>query len=105
MAGLTVGILDLELFMQRLDIVLDPLDQQGLILEYGPANVRTNKETVETWKDPEHLVCVLGRSKLVSKTSCDAFLDSVYAFVIPGLEKYISKEMQKHGGSGGKIWG
>ena len=60
-------VLDLELGVERLDIVLDPLDELRLVLADGATDVRPHEERVEPREDAEHLVGVLGGAQLVSK--------------------------------------
>ena len=72
--------LHLQLLVQGPDIVLDPLDELGLVLTDGAADVRPHKQRVEPERgggggegqeeeepgeDAEHLVGVLGGAELV----------------------------------------
>ena len=67
----------LEFFVKGLDVILDPLDELGLILSDGTPDVRSDEEGVEARKDAEHLVGVLRRSQLVAETSRDTSLNAV----------------------------
>ena len=65
LAGLRLVVLHLELLVQGLDVVLDLLDELGLVLPDGAADVGPHKQRVEAREDLEHLVGVLGRAELV----------------------------------------
>lgn len=56
----------LELVMKCLNVILHPLDQLGLVFADCTSDVWTHKQSIEPGEDPEHLVCILGCSKLVS---------------------------------------
>ena len=61
-------VLYLELGVERLDVVLDPLYELGLVLADGAPDVRSHEERVEPREDAEHLVGVLGGAQLVSQS-------------------------------------
>lgn len=65
---------NLELFMEALNVILDPLDELCLVLPNGTTDMGTHKQGVEAREDAEHLVGILGRTQLVSEASCDAGL-------------------------------
>lgn len=75
-------VLDLELLVQRLDVVFDALDQLGLVLANGAADVRSNEERVETREDAEHLIGVLRSAEQVTQAGRDARLDAIDSLVI-----------------------
>ena len=74
----------LELVVQTLDVVLDPLDELGLVLADGAADVRPHEERVVAREDAEHLDGVLGRAELVPQPRRDASLHPVNTLVVPG---------------------
>lgn len=79
---LALRILDLELFVKRLDVILDSLDQLSLVLADGASDVRANKERIEAREYSKHLVGVLCRPQLITKTSRDAGLHTVDSLVV-----------------------
>lgn len=68
---------DLELLVQRFDVVLDALYELRLVLADGAADVRPHEQRVEPREDAEHLVRVLGRAQLVAQVRRDARLHAV----------------------------
>lgn len=72
--------------MQRLNVVLDPLDELCLVLPDRPSDVGTHKESVVAGEDAEHLVGALGSAQLVPQTSSYARLNSIDALVVPGVK-------------------
>ena len=89
---LTELLLYLELVMQRLDVVFDALDELRLVFTDGSADVRPHEQRVEAGEDAEHLVGILCSSKLVSETSSDTCLHSVYSLIIPLRRKTSDNE-------------
>ena len=81
-AGFALRVLHFELFVQRLDVILDSLNQLGLVLTDGAADVRPDKESVETREDAEHLIGVPRRAELIAQTCSDSRFNSVNSLVI-----------------------
>ena len=69
--------------MQGLNVIFDPLHKLGLVLSDGSTDMWPHKQGVEAREDSEHLIGVLGCSKLVSQSSCDPRLNSVNSLVVP----------------------
>ena len=65
--SLAVNVLDLELLVQGFDVVLDSLNQLGLIFPDGTPDVRPHKKGVEPGEKPEHFVGILGRFEMRRK--------------------------------------
>ncbi len=65
--SLAVYILDLEFLVQGFDVVLDSLNQLGLVFSDGTPDMGPHEEGVEPREDAEHLVGILGRSELSGK--------------------------------------
>ncbi|KAH9392991.1 hypothetical protein TYRP_006090 [Tyrophagus putrescentiae] len=80
--ALRLRVLHLELLVQRLDVVLHPLNQLRLVLANGAADVRPHEERIEAAEDAEHLIGVLRRAQLVAQLRGDARLDAVDALVV-----------------------
>lgn len=73
----------LELLMQRLDVILHPLDKLCLVLPDGTTDVRAHKESIEAREYAEHLIGIPGSAQLISQAGSDSCLHSVNAFIIP----------------------
>ena len=52
--------------MKCFNVILHPLDQLSLVFSDRTSDVRTHKQSIEPGEDPEHLICILCCSKLVS---------------------------------------
>ena len=69
--------------MQGLNVVLDSLDELGLVLPDGPSDVCTDEQGVVAGEDAKHLVGIPSRPELVPQTCCYASFHAIYALVIP----------------------
>ena len=76
---LNKGAIYLELFVQLLNVIFDPLDELCLVLPNGAPDVGTHKQSVEAGENPEHLVSILGSAQLISETRCNASLKTTKA--------------------------
>lgn len=76
---------ELELVLQRADVVLDRVDELRLVLGDRAANLWADKERVELGKDAKHLVRVFGASETVAQARDDVVLDARHALVVGGL--------------------
>lgn len=63
--------------MQSFNIVLHSLYQLCLVFPNSASDVRAHKQGIESGKNTEHLVGVLGCSKLVTEVSSDAGLHTI----------------------------
>lgn len=52
--------------MKRFNVILHPLDQLSLVFADCTSDVWTHKQSIEPGEDPEHLICILSCSELVS---------------------------------------
>ena len=75
-------VTNLELVVQRLNVILDPLNELGLVLPDGPSDVGTNKQSIVSREDPKHLISTLSSAQLVSETGCNTSLYSVNTLII-----------------------
>ena len=80
----------LELFMQIFDVIFYSLYQLSLIFSDGTSYMLSDKQGIETREDAEHLVGILGSSKLIPQTSCYSGFHPVYSFIISGEEKKLA---------------
>lgn len=72
-----------EFLMQCFNVILYSLDELCLILSDGTSNVRSHKQRIEAREDTEHLISILGRSKLVTETCRDTSLNSINPLLVP----------------------
>lgn len=77
--------------MQSFNVILDPLYQLSLVLTDGSSDVWAHKQCIESWKDSEHLISILGSTELVSKPCGDTGFDSVNSFIVPEKATYEMK--------------
>ena len=59
------------LYFKGTILTFDPLDQLSLIFANSSANMGSDKECVETRKDAEHFVGILGRAKLITEAGAE----------------------------------
>lgn len=78
---------NLELVMQRFNVILHTLYQLGLVLANSATDVWAHKESIEAAEDAEHLVGILSSSKLVTEASCNTSFDTINALIIPRNKK------------------
>ena len=77
----------LELLVESFNVVLDPLDELGLVLPDGSTDMWPHKQGVEAREDSEHLVGVLGRAELIPQTGSDPRFYTVNALFISETQR------------------
>ena len=85
--SIRIDRIHLEFLVQGLDIVLDALDQLGLVFTDGTADVRPDEQRVVAGEDAEHLVGVFGGTQLVAESGCDARLHAVDALIVSARKR------------------
>ena len=75
---------DLELLVERVDVLFHSLDELRLVGTDGPSDVRPNEQCIVAGKYPEHFVGILCRTELVAKAGGDACLHPLNSLLVPG---------------------
>ena len=87
---------NLEFIMKSFNVIFNSLNELCLVLSDCPTNSRSNKQSIEPGKDPEHLICILCSTKLVTQSGSDSCLNSINLLIIPlKLQQNESKYKQK----------
>ena len=68
--------------MERLNVILDTLDELSLVFSDSASDVRSHEEGIETREDAKHLICIAGRPELIPKTSCDPRFNTINTLII-----------------------
>lgn len=68
--------------VQRVDVLLDALQQLRLVLADRAADARPHEQRVEALEDAEHLVGALGARQLVAQQQRDARLDAIDTLLV-----------------------
>lgn len=83
--GLGRLVAELELVLERADVVLHRVDQLRLIFRDGATDLGANEERVELGENAEHLVRVLGAAEPVPQPRDDVVLDAGDSLVVRQL--------------------
>jgi hypothetical protein len=81
--------------MEILNVVLDPLNELCLVFPDSAPDVRAYEQGIETREDPEHLIGILGCSKLITQTGSDSGLNTIDSLIIPVIKGQVARLFYK----------